>query len=94
MNILEAIKKESFGNYKVKLAKEHITKYQKAGMPQTRVTSREVKAILALIPFDDYKLDLVKFAYKHVSDPQNYYNHVHEALFSGREELKNFIDQK
>jgi hypothetical protein len=91
MNILEAIKKESFCLNKVKLAKEYISKYQKPGKPPIRVSSREVKSILQLIPFDDYKLDLAKYAYKHVSDPQNYYNHVHEALFSGREELKSFI---
>jgi len=94
MSILEAIKKESFGNAKVKLAKDYIAKYQKAGQPQTRVKSSEIKTIIDLIPFEDYKLDIAKFAYKHVSDPHNYYNNVHPALFSGKQELKNFIDHK
>ena len=64
-NMIQTIENTSFESDKENVAKQIIA--------SNCLTSNQVKQILQLFSFEDTKLDLAKYAYNYVYDPQNYY---------------------
>lgn len=88
-SLQQAIKKESFENGKLDLAK---TFFSNAGQ---YVSSVQVAGILKLFAFENNKLAFAKFVYDRTVDKQNYYK-VSEALSfnSSKQELNDYINKK
>jgi hypothetical protein len=78
VDMLKALRNEAFEDSKKLLARQMLT-----GPP--RFTSHQIRDLLKLFAFDDARLEVAKFAYDSVLDPQNYYL-VNQAF--------NFSDQK
>jgi hypothetical protein len=64
-NARDAIKRQPFDDDRVRIAKQVVG--------ANRISSAQARELVALMTFDDSKLDIAKFAYTRVVDPQNYY---------------------
>jgi Domain of unknown function (DUF4476) len=85
-NALASIKKASFSDTKLTIAKQVIG--------SNCVSSAQVKSMMGEFDFEDTKLQFAKLAYPKVVDPQNYYMINDGFEFeSSTEELAKFIGQ-
>lgn len=83
-----AIKKESFSDTQLALAKQIIS-------AKKCFTCAQVKQLAQLFSFDDAKLDLVKYAYDFTTDKSNYYTLNSVFSFSNsKDQLMKFIQSK
>ena len=84
-DFLVSLEKKNFDDTKVTVAKQFIK--------NNCLTSSQIYRLLKVIDFEDSRLDLAKYAYKYVFDPQNYYK-VNDAFnFSDSiDELNKFIN--
>ena len=80
----EAIRKEGFDKDKLAVAKQIIS--------TNNIYSSQVKELLQLFSFDDYKLDFAKYAYARTIDRNNYFI-VYDAFAfrKNKEELMSYI---
>lgn len=64
----------------------------KQAIPGHNLTVAQIKDLALLFSFDSDRLELLKFAYQHCFDPQNYYM-VYEVLTysSSKDELDKYI---
>ena len=87
--MLSAIKKESFENGKLDLAKTLF------GAPGQFISSEQVSGVLKLFSFENNRLTFAKFAYDRVLDPNNYYK-VYDAFSFGssKKELSDYMNKK
>lgn len=82
----DALVKERFDNSRLTIAKQVID--------QNYFTTDQVKQILMLFSFDNYKLDLAKYAYKNTVNRPDYFMLYEVFSFSSsKEELANYIKQ-
>lgn len=78
------IRHQSFENTKVQIAKEY--------MHDNRIRTKEVAELMYLLTFESNKIDLAKFAYQLVDDPQNYFKLYDKFTFdSSVRELSDYI---
>lgn len=86
--ILISIKKESFNNTKLVLARQILRSKQ-------CFTTQQVKEIAKLFSFDDTRLDIAKFAWDYTIDRDNYYQIADVFSFkSHKDELMKFLEGK
>lgn len=86
--ILISIKKESFNNTKLTLAKQILRSKQ-------CFTTHQVKEIAKLFSFDDARLEIAKFAWDYTIDQDNYYQVADVFSFkSHKDELMKFLERK
>lgn len=64
--ILRVLRAESFDNQKQKLAMQIISS-------KKRLSSRQIRDLLRLFDFEPSRLQVAKFAYDYVADPDNYF---------------------
>ena len=86
--IAQVIKKESFENTKISLAKQIISS-------KKCFTCVQLKDIIKLFGFENSKLEIAKFAYNYAVDKQNYY--IINDVFSfstSKKELNNYISSR
>jgi hypothetical protein len=82
----DALVKERFDNSRLTIAKQV--------MDQNYFTVDQVKQITLLFSFDNYKLDLAKYAYKNTVNRPDYFMLYEVFSFSSsKEELANYIKQ-
>lgn len=60
-----SVNSKSFDSSKLTVAKQAVA--------SDRLTARQVAELMDLFSFESTKLDLAKYSYRHVVDPQNYY---------------------
>jgi Domain of unknown function (DUF4476) len=85
-NLIRTIKRMSFDDQKLKVAKSAIRR----GF----IRSGDVKRIMSEFSFENKKLEFAKFAYKYCYDPQNYYEVAEGFSFpASADELLDFIDK-
>lgn len=83
-SLKSVIRNKSFDNTKAQIAKEY--------MYNNHICTREVAELMSLLTFESNKLDLAKYAYQYVDDPQNYFRLYNEFTFdSSVNELSDFI---
>ena len=86
--IIISIKKESFNNTKLVLARQILRSKQ-------CFTVRQVKEIAKLFSFDDTRLDIAKFAWDYTIDRDNYYQVADVFSFkSHKDQLMKFLEGK
>lgn len=82
--VMRAVDNQNFSNSKMAVAKQAIS--------ANGISSRQVADMMGLFSFESYKLELAKFAYGYVADPQNYWMVNNSFSFSSSvRELDNFI---
>ena len=82
----ETLNKERFDNSRLTIAKQVID--------QNYFTVDQVKQLAQMYSFDNYKLDLAKYAYKNTVNKQDYFMLYEVFSFSSsKEELANYIKQ-
>lgn len=86
-NLTGSIKKQSFSDNKMNVAKTFIK--------NKCLSVAQIKEVMGLFSFEDSKLEFAKLAYDRCSDKENYYM-VGDALTfsSSQDELTNFINSK
>ena len=83
----DIIRHQNFDNTKVKIAKDY--------MRDNRICTKEVSDLMCLLTFESNKLDLAKFAYEFVDDPQNYFRLYDEFTFdSSVRDLSDYIHSR
>lgn len=86
--ILISIKKESFNNTKLVLARQILRSKQ-------CFTTQQVIQIAKLFSFDDARLEIAKFAWDYTIDRDNYYQVADVFSYkSHKDELMKFLDRK
>lgn len=86
--IMASIKKESFNNTKITLAKQILRSKQCFSVNQ-------VKEMIKLFSFDDSKLEIAKYAWDYTIDRDNYYQVADVFSFSSnKEKLMKFLEEK
>lgn len=87
-DMLKAIRGEDFENNKKKLAKQIISS-------KRRLSSRQIRDVLRLFDFEPTRLEVAKFAYDYVGDPDNYFV-VNEAFefANTKSSLTDYISKK
>lgn len=63
--VKQAVSSTPFDDRRLIIAKQAIS--------ESSVSSNQVLELMDLFSFENSKMKLVKFAYNHVADPQNYY---------------------
>lgn len=82
----ETLSKERFDNSRVTIAKQVID--------QNYFTAEQVKQLAQMYSFDNYKLDIAKYAYKNTLNKQDYFILYEVFQFSNsKEDLANYIRQ-
>ncbi len=83
-DVMRAVDNQNFSNSKMAVARQAIT--------ANGISSRQVADMMGLFAFESYKLELAKFAYGYVADPQNFWMVNNYFSFSSSvRELDNFI---
>jgi hypothetical protein len=87
-DILRTIAREGIDSTKQNLARQIIG-------ARNNFSARQIKQIIALFAFESSKLEIAKFSFDHVLDPENYFM-VNEAFAfsSSKDELSNFIESR
>ncbi len=70
-SLVQAVKQRPFESSKLSVAKE--------ALAQSSMQSDDLKRLLRSFDFESSRVELAKFAYAHVSDPENFYR-VYEAF--------------
>jgi hypothetical protein len=88
LQILEAVKKETFNNTRLNIAKTIISS-------KKCFSAAQIKELTAAIDYESSKLDFSKFAYSFCTDKENYFiiNDVFNYT-SSKTELNNFIQSQ
>jgi hypothetical protein len=87
---------QSFANFRDVLVKERVDASRvtiaKQVIAQNYFTTEQIKQIVQLFSFDNYKLDIAKYAYPNVLNRQDYFI-IYEvfSFSSSKEDLANFI---
>ncbi|HAH58130.1 MAG TPA: hypothetical protein DCL86_08285 [Bacteroidales bacterium] len=86
--IIRTIRKESFNNTKLKLAKQIV-------QAKHCFTVNQIKEIIVLFDFDETRLELAEFAWEYTLDRENYYQVADAFSFNQtREKLMKFLEKK
>lgn len=85
-DFLTTLKKQSFDDTKLQIAKD--------GIKRNNIHVDELIEVLKLFSFEDNKLELAKFAYKYTCDQNNYFKVYDVFQFdASKEELREYIGE-
>ncbi|QJX46858.1 DUF4476 domain-containing protein [Hymenobacter taeanensis] len=83
--LMQAVQRQSFDDYKLPILRD--------ALRESAIESEDLRQLLSTLTFDRNRVELAKYAYPRVADPQRFYQ-VYEAFdFQGSvQELQRYVE--